>query len=292
MEYQDIDWNQLWQESRRKKSWAKKKESDWDQRAASFAKRNLGSSYVLEFLGQLSPRPEWTVLDVGCGPGTLSLPLALKVKQVTAVDFSPLMLEVLTKKACEEGSENIQCIRAAWEDDWDAAGIRVHDVAIASRSLAVQDLRSALAKLDAHASRAVFITDRVGAGPFFPDLFEAVGRPFRSGPDYILTVNLLYQMGIRANVNFISADSKRPFASREEAWDSVAWMLDDPTPDEKEKLRCFMEERLQELPGGHWVLRGRSAVLWALIWWYKEPLQYQPAPTKRRCGSAEPLEKE
>ncbi len=269
MDPRDIDWNTLWQESRRKKSWKKKKKGDWDKRAAGFAKRNIGSTYVDEFLAALKPKPEWSVLDVGAGPGTLSLPMASMVRQVTALDFSAKMLGVLNEQAREAGHENVHTIQVAWEDDWEQAGVGVHDVAIASRSLAVQDLRAALEKLNNHAEKAVFITDRVGNGPMYPALFEAIGREFKTGPDYIFTVNILYQMGIQANVNFISADRNGPFATRKEAEKSLTWMVDDPTMDEQEKLQIFINEHLCEHPQGTWTIEGKPPVRWALIWWKK-----------------------
>ncbi|MCJ7601117.1 MAG: class I SAM-dependent methyltransferase, partial [Desulfobulbaceae bacterium] len=88
MNFKDIDWNRLWQEARLQKSWKKKGEKDWDNRAAGFAKRNIDSSYADRFLQLVQPEPHWRVLDIGCGPGTLALPLAAQVKSVTAIDFS------------------------------------------------------------------------------------------------------------------------------------------------------------------------------------------------------------
>ena len=40
-----------------------------------------------------------TVLDLGCGEGSITLPLAEKVKSVTGVDSSPKMLELLNQRA-------------------------------------------------------------------------------------------------------------------------------------------------------------------------------------------------
>lgn len=43
------------------------------------------------------------VVEVGCGTGKFTLPLARSGKKVTAIDFSEKMLEVLEKKAAAEG---------------------------------------------------------------------------------------------------------------------------------------------------------------------------------------------
>ena len=269
MRYEEIDWNRLWQEARQRKSWKKKKESDWDQRAGGFAARNIDSPYAAQFLKKIPLDPAWTVLDAGCGPGTLSLPLAKQVRQVTALDFSAAMLTELQQRASAAGLKNITLVQAAWEDDWEAQGIPRHDVAIASRSLSVHDLAGALAKLDRWASKSVFLTDRVGAGPFDADLFAAIGRDFEPGPDYIYTVNLLYAMGIHARVDFITLAAARSYGSPEEAIQSYAWMADDLTAEEAARLHNYVISRLNRTTDGRWELRRRVPPQWALIWWQK-----------------------
>lgn len=269
MRYSDIDWNRMWQDSRTKKSWKKRKDKDWDKRAPSFASRNVDSPYVDQFLGKVAIAPDWSVLDIGCGPGTLALPLARRVKKVTAVDFSGAMLEELEKRAKEQNINNIETIKASWEDDWQALGIEKHHVTLSSRSLSVNDLEGALKKMDAWATKAAYISDRVGAGPFDPDLFQAVGRDFDPGPDYIFTVNILYTLGIHAHVDFISLDQNREYASKEEALDSYGWMLEPMNDAEKAKLKAYVEDRLTQIDATHWQLQRTVPPKWALLWWRK-----------------------
>jgi SAM-dependent methyltransferase len=267
MRYQDIDWDAMWLSSRAGKSWKKKKNSDWDKRAASFAQRNLDSPFVAQCLSRIQTEPEWTVLDVGSGPGTLAIPLANKVRRVTAVDYSAAMLGELDKRAREEGKDNITTVKGSWTDDWQALGIARHEVAIASRSLSVDDLKGALRKLNEYATRAVYVVDRVGAGPFDPDLFAAIGRDFDPGPDYIFTVNILYTLGIHARVDFISLDHKRTYGSREEALQSYRWMVDDLTAPEEERLAAYVDARLRRTADNSWQLARQTPPRWALIWW-------------------------
>ena len=269
MRYQDIDWDTMWQESRAHKSWQKKKSSDWDRRAAGFAERNLDSPFVAQFMAHLQTEPDWTVLDVGSGPGTLAIPLAKQGRQVTALDYSAAMLAELDKQAKAAGLDNITTVQASWTDDWQALGIARHEVAIASRSLSVDDLKGALRKLNAWASRAVYVVDRVGAGPFDPDLFAAIGRNFEPGPDYIFTLNILYTLGIHAQVDFISLDNRRTYGSREEALQSYRWMVDDLTALEEERLAVYVDARLSQIADGSWQLARQTPPRWALIWWKK-----------------------
>jgi SAM-dependent methyltransferase len=269
MLYRDIDWNRMWQEGRRKKSWKKKKSDDWNQRAASFAKRNINSGYVDSFLNLMQPQEDWSVLDVGCGPGTLALPLAERVKSVTAIDFSHAMLQELRSRSDQKRLPNIHTMEASWDDDWQKLSISRYDVTLSSRSLSVQDLQAALVKLDTYATQKVFIADKVGSGPFDPDLFSALGRPFEEGPDYIITVNLLYQMGIHPKIDYIELEQEKVFSSREEAIESTIWMVENVTPVEEKKLETYIDDRLSQIGEQQWLFRRRTPIKWAFISWDK-----------------------
>lgn len=265
----DIDWNKMWQEARLRKSWKKKDKEAWDKRAAGFAERNVDSDYAEKFLALMRPEQGWRVLDVGCGPGTLALPLAARVTAVTAVDFSAAMLAELETRALGKNISAIKTIQASWTDDWQALAIPVHDVAVSSRSLSVFDLKAALEKLDKWASHKVFIADRVGNGPFDPDIFAAIGRNFDPGPDYIFTVNLLHQMGIHPTIDYIELDPVKTFAGKKEALASCRWMLDNLSDEEERLLDRHISRRLQHDAAGTWSLRRSTPIKWALISWEK-----------------------
>ena len=238
---ENIDWNELWKQSKLEKSFKSKTADDWDKKAPSFARRNSVSLYIDKFIELLNPEVSWSVLDVASGPGTLAIPLAKKVKSVSALDFSPAMLQILEKHIQDEGLTNISTHQLSWNDDWQEKGIGIHDIAIASRALSVDNLRAALEKLNAFARNQVVITDKVGHGPFDPDAFAAVGRELKSGPDYIYTINLLYQMGIRASIDFIELENSMPCSSLEEAMDFYNWMFHDLTDEEKKRLKKYVQ---------------------------------------------------
>lgn len=74
------------------------------------------------------------VLDIGCGPGTLALPLARLGARVTAIDISEQMLKLLEKNAAEEGLNIEKTILSGWSDiDIDSQGFRGRfDLVVAS----------------------------------------------------------------------------------------------------------------------------------------------------------------
>jgi len=267
-----LDWNELWREAAARR-WPDLRERAkyWDKRAPSFARRGP-SLYARTFVGLMAPQPHWSVLDVGCGTGTLAIPLAPLVARVTAMDFSRAMIERLLRDCREAGIQNVRALHAGWEDDWDAAGIGVHDVAIASRSLVVEDLEAAIRKLDRAARRRVCIVAPAGDGPLDRRTVEAVGRPFRRNPDYIYVYNLLHQMGIHADVTMIKVEDERAFGSQEEALAFYRMLLEDLDGAEEARLRTYLSEQLVG-QDGKWRLPGADVGRWALIQWEKEELR-------------------
>lgn len=77
-----------------------------------FAK-NYNASSIIRSLGI---RPGMTVLDAGCGPGRVTLPLAQAVGpqgEVVAVDIQPRMLGRAREKALASGLTNIRFLQLA-----------------------------------------------------------------------------------------------------------------------------------------------------------------------------------
>jgi SAM-dependent methyltransferase len=267
--YSDIDWNRLRRNARKQKSWKGKNVNDWDKNARTFADRNADSPYAALVLSRLPLHPSMTVLDIGAGPGTLALPIAECVAAVTALDYSAQMLAILKEQAEAQQLSNIRAIHCAWEDDWKAQGVGIHDLVIASRSLGVEDLNEALVKLNDHAGKYVFIIDRIAPTPFDPAAFTAIGRPFDSGPDYIYTVNALYTLGIHPNIEILQLEIDLLFPDIETAIASYTWMFSDLKTVEHIKLRDYVSTRIIQSDKQQIVIRREFPPRWAMIWWKK-----------------------
>jgi len=79
--------------------------NSFDEKAATWddnpGRREL-ARHIFAAMGDLIVwDPAWLVLDAGAGTGLLAVAVALQVRQVTAVDTSAKMLEVLASKAGE-----------------------------------------------------------------------------------------------------------------------------------------------------------------------------------------------
>ncbi len=265
--YEDIDWQLLWQQSRSRKSWKSKDAGQWSRKAGDFAGRVRDSAYADLLIEHLDLTPEISVLDVGCGPGTLAIPMAERVRLVTALDYSAGMLELLEQEASQQNIDNIRVINCAWEDDWAEFGVTRHDIAIASRSMNIADLRAALQKLRDHAASRVYIVERIAPSPFDPEAFAAIGRPFSSGPDYIYTLNMLYRLGIHPRIEHIELARELRFRDIDQALQGYAWMFKELQPEEEQLLEKFLRNRIIKQADDHIIIRRNHPQRWVVMSW-------------------------
>jgi SAM-dependent methyltransferase len=278
MDFSKIDWQAMWQEERGPYRDDLSIKELWDKRADSFTKRinrvkdgepRDKDDYISKMLDRIEVQPGWTVLDIGCGPGTLAIPLAQKAKSVTALDISPEMLKNLKVNAAKAGLSNIRYFNASWEDATANRLVEPHDVVVASRSLMSGDIQAALAGVIAVTGRAAYVTFPVVHLPFDFEVYKAIGRNKKKHPPYIYILNMLFQMGVHANVEVLFSKVKVQFPSVEEAMQDLQWRTDPFTTEEKKKLRAFLVDKFAgQKDSPVFTHEGKSQ--WALIWWRKE----------------------
>ena len=175
--------------------------SAWDARAAQSSWKRRHDDYSEAFLARLDLSGVNSVLDVGCGPGLLSLPIAAQVKQVHALDYSQGMLDGLHAAIRGQQAHNIAAHHLSWQDDW--SNVPVCDVAIASRSLMVPELEEALMKLDAHASQRAYVTFTTSPRAGVVELAELLARQWIPMPDHRYVIELLWDMGREPRLDYL-----------------------------------------------------------------------------------------
>jgi SAM-dependent methyltransferase len=279
VDFNSIDWNAMWQAESGGAHWKDNMSSKelWDRRAESFDKRinpvkngepRDKDDYISKMLDRIEVKPDWTVLDIGCGPGTLAIPLAQKAKNVTALDISSEMLKRLKVNAEKAGINNIQYLNSSWQDAFVSGKVGRHDVVLASRSLMSGDMKAALSHIIAITRQAAYLTFPIVHLPLDWEVYKAIGREKKKHPPYIFIVNMLFQMGIHANVEVLYSKVKVQFPSVEEAMKDLEWRTDPFTPEEKVKLRSFLERKFAEQKDSP-VFTHEGKSQWALIWWRK-----------------------
>jgi SAM-dependent methyltransferase len=283
MDYYAIDWNKMWQEESNHSPWNKTSPKDlWNKRAEGFNKRISRvmdsqdeldkDDYISKMLSRIEVKPEWSVLDIGSGPGTLAIPLARKVKSVTALDVSSEMLKYLKDNACKSGITNISYISAYWQEAFSAKKVGEHDVVVASRSLMHGDMKEAISSINSVARQAVYLTLPIIHLPFDWEVYKAIGRSGKKHAPYVYFYNLLYQMGITANVEILRSRVKVQYSDIEKAIDDLQWRTEPFNSAEKIKLEAFLRSMFTDNNGTP-VITYEGYSKWALIWWKKEDNQ-------------------
>jgi hypothetical protein len=131
------------------------------------------------------------------------------------------------------------------------------------------DMKAALINIIAITGRAAYLTFPVVHLPLDFEVYAGIGRGKKKHPPYIYILNMLYQMGINANAEVLYSRVNVQFPSIEEAVEDLQWRTDPFTPDEKVKLKKFIEEKFSAQKGSP-VFTHEGKSQWALIWWKKD----------------------
>jgi len=218
-----------------------KSKEEWDAKSSDMARSVVNSPYVDAFLSRMALDETDTVLDIGCGPGTLAIPLARRVRKVIAVDYSPQMLAQLNTYAEREGITNIETRCLSWEDDWSA--LPKADIAVASRSLEVADIEAALEKMTQAARKACYLTYKVGGSYVDMEILDFIGKTITPKPDFWYIPLILYQKGYLPRVDYITSERGSVKSADAEAFvASLRWSLGSLDDVQEERARHYYDK--------------------------------------------------
>lgn len=263
---EDIDWAYFW----RKKLEAKEdKSKDWNKAAPNFGKSAKRDDYHTKLIELIDVSKEDSLLDLGCGEGSITIPLAKRAKSVTGVDSAYKMLEILNEKSEKENINNIKTI----EEDLTKISIDTvgkHDIVVASRSLnGILNIKETIAKIDEIADKYVYITL---FGPnnwkIEKEFYESIDKEYFEFPSHRYFFNILVDMGIYPNIENLNIGHEREYESVEEALESGKWRLDLLNEEEKKQLHEYLEDILEENENGK-LSNPNDKADWVLYWWKK-----------------------
>jgi len=205
-----LDWNQIWKDAFIESRLTSDNYYDNEERAKSYDDSENIWIDGRKRAEKLSPDPSWSVLDIGSGPGILTVPLARRVRAVTAVEPSLPMISCLKRHLDEENLSNVEIINSRWEDV-SFEETEAHDLVIASYSLNFEDIREALLKMNRLAKRKVILYWFAGITNWElirMDLFSQVhNRKLALFPKCNVICNLLYDLGLYPDVEVLYGTS-------------------------------------------------------------------------------------
>ena len=212
------NWEALWENAK----WVRQEKTGtrpgtegeiWNKRARHFDRKvdgDEGSARVDAIMDFLAAEkvfsPVMSVIDIGCGQGTITVRLAARAAEVYALDPSEKMLRLLASKLEEMELSHVHSILERWQEvDLEKCGWREKfDLAFASMSPGINDAGS-LQKMMASSKKFCYLSTFAGRKDRPRDeLWELItGKPFEPGDlDIIYPLNLLYTWGYRPSLRF------------------------------------------------------------------------------------------
>jgi iron complex transport system ATP-binding protein len=241
----------------------------WDALAEDFERQFSRSDYRDKVIERIEVAMDATVLDVGSGPGTLALPLARRVKSVTALDASAGMIRVGEARAREEGISNIAFVHMDWNDVVVGEDIVPHDVVVCSRAFCGRNPEESLRKLDQAARSKVYMTLKTGGDGsqrFYEKLYLSLGMEYVVHRDYIHYYNILYELGITAKVDFITYTDSFRYEEAADAFRVLNSHISVETEDQRRLLMGYVRKNIAA--NGRFALDIESR--WAMLSWEKK----------------------
>lgn len=244
----------------------------WDRRARGFHRSTRQNASDDPFYQHLrnSVTARDTVLDVGAGTGRFALALASHVRQVTALEPNASMLSYLRQEIAASGTNNIVTIQERWEEA--SADLRA-DIVICSHVLyPIREIVPFLQKLHSATQRACYLYLRA---THLDALTAPLWRHFHGDerqlpPGYIHALDILYELGIYAQVEVVKAPFALKYPTKQDAEDElVEQLILEDSPRVRSELRALLANWLHENPDQSWS-SPQQEIISAVLWWTRD----------------------
>lgn len=218
----NIDFQRLWQDSILSKGdYNVKRALDdaveskfWKDLAPKYDDRQTLYDYAPETFEKLLNiiGKNKTVIEIGCGTGKFTLPMAKYSKKILAIDFSEHMLSVIKGKIQNNDISNIVTKQGKWED------VNINDVDAVFNINAIYrmwNIKDALLKMNAKAKETVVLVWTLQRSKFDSVFMQMGISGVKTNSDYIYIQNILYDLGIDANIEFLKITKPIVYQSKE-----------------------------------------------------------------------------
>jgi predicted RNA methylase len=233
MNPEDIDWNEVWNQKYETSLTSRKMGGNLDFRdsktwAYEFVRSTAENPARFKtMLSDLSITAQNRILDIGSGPGTLSIPAAKDASYVTAVEPAAGMVAVLRERAeKEQVTDKIIVIQKRWEDvDINKDLSPPYNLVVAANSLDMPDISMAIDKMVQICRGEIWLywfagttTIEIHYKKLWPLIFNC---PFYEGPKADIIFQVLYNKGIYPDISFETTELVQSFPSMDAAVENL-----------------------------------------------------------------------
>lgn len=268
----------------------RRKPVNWDDESDNYNKFVMCElEDTATYLDLIGIEPTDTVLDVCCGPGRITMLAAERAASVHAIDLFPKMLDHARANVEARGLSNVTFQQIDWNCVLPGQNVPVHDIVIASRNIAMFDVK----KLSALARKTVMVQIFADApsipalqGVLFSGCESASGKKLPSPGDdpghgtgaapggetlfgrapspYSDLFTKVYDSGYDPNVRILPERFRKSFATRDEAYAWVCSLRRDLAEGNETSVAANADPFITEKNGGVEFCIATTA---AIIWW-------------------------
>lgn len=242
----------------------------WERRARGFHRSTKDTVSRDLFYLRLSEKvnSQISLIDVGAGTGRFSLALAPHVDHIIAVEPSKAMLDFLRQDALDKDLRNISFVQSTWQE---APTNLKTDIVICSHVVyPIRDIAPFLLKLHQASLQSCYIYARAThMDALTADLWQHFHHDERClPPSYIHVLDVLYEIGIYANVEVVSLPPSLRYSSLDVAVHEMAEQLILPENEKTlQELHTLLDGWLVEIDGV--LVPPLQKMQSAIIWWEK-----------------------
>lgn len=266
---EDLDWEKAWinelgSKQKKKKHWNK------DTHPVHFQKIAVKDEYHEKLIPKLLLDSKDTVLDLGSGEGAVTSLIAEKVAKITAIDSSPMMLELLRQRCEHDKIDNINIVEMDIEDS-NVDTVGHYDVIVASRSfMGIYDLKDVICNINEIANKYVFLIV-FGRNNWMLEkkFYKSINKKYPDFAPYDYLFNLLISLGIYPNIENFDLVGNRKYDDIEDAFIRMKWKMNQLSEDEIAKIRPFLKENLTKNEKDGMLENPADKADLVLMWWKK-----------------------
>ena len=220
---EELNWREVWEEKQKQRTRPLKIVYDKDFRAKfaeDYSEQAKYNNYeygrkATEALSEMLDE-DFEVLEIGAGPGTLTIPFAETVKKVVAIESSEMAVEYLKRNIKGSRVENVEIMNRNWMEVEDREIKDQFDLVACSHFLwQVRDLEKHLEKMENASRKYCAVIQPAGRDSMVKEMWtkitgESYNGEFDPDADYF-AYPILRQWGRLVNVRLMNYGIERNF---------------------------------------------------------------------------------
>ncbi len=207
------------------------------------------------------------VLEIGTGPGTLTVPLSRKVKEITGYELSEINIKHLESNLKENNIKNVKIVKANWNDVDYGKFKDSFDLVVCSHFLwQMDDIEELLRRMEDASKKYCTLIQPCGRDNFAKIIFERITDKeytgqFEPDADYFAYV-ILRQWGRLVSVSYFTYEYSRNLEEEISYAAGFIGKFVEVNQAVEEKIRLYLVKENRELKNGLFIGENKAVVMW------------------------------